>query len=174
VWRYNYEAACLCHSYKGTTWKKHKYIAKKNGRYIYNGLGLIDLVSLAKETHEKGEALREKEKQNQPPEGFQYYDPNSSGLATAPYYVQSTTPTQQEKEREKERAKTMKKNLKSDPNPWSKEDIQTMEANGHLATSKPREQIEKEKEERKRAKRKKAMDAGKKALDTWGKMVLGW
>lgn len=25
------------HSAKGTTWKKHKYIAKKNGRYVYPG-----------------------------------------------------------------------------------------------------------------------------------------
>lgn len=25
----------LKHSYKGTTWDKHKYIAIKNGRYIY-------------------------------------------------------------------------------------------------------------------------------------------
>lgn len=26
----------LSHSAKGTTWKKHKYIKKENGRYVYN------------------------------------------------------------------------------------------------------------------------------------------
>jgi len=39
MWQYNYEAACLCHSFKGTSWKDHKYIAKKNGKYIYPGGG---------------------------------------------------------------------------------------------------------------------------------------
>lgn len=39
MWRYNYEAACLFHSAKGTSWKDHKYIAKKNGKYIYPGGG---------------------------------------------------------------------------------------------------------------------------------------
>ena len=39
MWQYNYEAACLFHSFKGTSWKDHKYIAKKNGKYIYPGGG---------------------------------------------------------------------------------------------------------------------------------------
>lgn len=39
MWHYNYEAACLFHSAKGTSWKDHKYIAKKNGKYIYPGGG---------------------------------------------------------------------------------------------------------------------------------------
>lgn len=39
MWQYNYEAACLFHSAKGTSWKDHKYIAKKNGKYIYPGGG---------------------------------------------------------------------------------------------------------------------------------------
>ena len=39
MWQYNYEADRLCHSAKGTSWKDHKYIAKKNGKYIYPGGG---------------------------------------------------------------------------------------------------------------------------------------
>lgn len=39
MWQYNYEAACLFHSAKGTSWNDHKYIAKKNGKYIYPGGG---------------------------------------------------------------------------------------------------------------------------------------
>lgn len=39
MWQYDYEAACLFHSAKGTSWKDHKYIAKKNGKYIYPGGG---------------------------------------------------------------------------------------------------------------------------------------
>lgn len=30
--------SCICHSAKGTKWKNHKYIAIKNGRYIYTAV----------------------------------------------------------------------------------------------------------------------------------------
>lgn len=123
MWHYNYEAACLCHSYKGTTWKKHKYVAKKNGRYVYNYLG---------------------------------------GSKSAREGIKREAP-------------------KSEPRQWTKEEIEQMQLNGHLAyfgdpedLEKLRKKKEEEKKAKKAARRKKAMDAGKKALDTWGKMVLGW
>ena len=53
MWQYNYEAACLCHSFKGTSWKDHKYITKKNGKYIYPGGGKKEKTPEVDEEKEK-------------------------------------------------------------------------------------------------------------------------
>lgn len=63
MWEYNYIAANtpspdLTHSFKGTKWKNHKYVAKKNGRYVYPG-GKEAKEKLKEKSKEVREDLRE-------------------------------------------------------------------------------------------------------------------
>lgn len=163
AWREELYRDSLEHSYKGTTWKKHKYLAKRNGRYIYasTGNGAKDVAKTAFEKHQQYKQFSKDAKEQGRKIHRYEYDPwNAPMVSTGPYV---TGPETDQKIREFDEWR------KKQPAPkMSKEDFDYLEQH-HLILTERSEQIAKEKEEKRKAKKEKVIATAKSALSKFGK-----
>lgn len=162
-WREELYLDSLEHSYKGTTWKKHKYLAKRNGRYVYASTSkdTKDVAKTAYGKYQKFKKFQEEAKEQGKSIHRYEYDPwNAPMISTGPYV---TGPETDQKIREFDEWR------KKQPAPkMTKEDFDYLEQN-HIVLTERSERIAKEKEEKRKAKKEKAISIARSALSRFGK-----